>query len=187
MYLQNKLFKCATWAVFSVSIFAAGNASAKQQSLEFTANISTNEFIFATPLCASQQGGIGTGVGSTNLFPPNPTPGMPNAALSSSDCVTPVQEMPPINDFGPGVFTLKGAAGDSIFAQYSGRLSFDLSSVPTQTSVTLNFVSSTFQIVGGTGRYKNATGTGTITGNEVVNPADKTSKGTLVAKGSVVY
>lgn len=181
---NNKLFKSAIFAIFAASVFATSNASAKQESLEFTANISTNEFSIATPLCASQQGGIGNGAGLTNLFPTNPTKGMPNAVLSSSDCVTPVPGSPYTN-FGPGIFTLKGAGGDSIFAQYSGRLVYAHADSPT--AVTFTFDSSTFVVIGGTGRYEKAKGTGTITGSEVINPKDTTSKGNLLATGRIVY
>lgn len=195
MQLNNKFFKSATLAFFAASIFVAGSASAKQNSVDFTASISTSELSASTPFCASQQAGIGHGSGLTTLFSPSPSlPSSSNeifqASLSSSDCVTPGPAVflngPPMYlDFGPGVFTLMGAGGDSIFAQYNGRLTLDLQLLAAG-SVTYKFdASTTFQVVGGTGRYEKAKGNGTITGNEVMTASG--SIGSLKATGHIVY
>ena len=197
MQQNNKFFKSATLALFAASVFATGNASAKQNSVDFTASINTSEVSSITPFCASQQAGIGHGSGLTTLFSPSPSLPSPSneifqASLSSSDCVVPAAAgkggLPPYIDFGPGVFTLMGAGGDSIFAVYNGRLTLDqqLLLVPG-SAPTYNFdTSTTFQVVGGTGRYEKAKGNGTIRGTEVMTGIG-TSTGSLKATGHISY
>lgn len=197
MQLNNKLFKSAILALVAASGFAAGNASAKQNSVDFTATISTTEVSSITPFCASQQAGIGSGSGLTTLFSPTPTVPSPSneifhASLSSSDCVSPGPIVPAVGlplyiDFGPGVLTLMGAGGDSIFAQYNGRLNLDLALLAPGSPAIYRFGPSTvFQVVGGTGRYEKAKGNGTITGTETMTEIGK-SIGSLKATGHIVY
>jgi hypothetical protein len=201
MHQPEKLSKYAAAALCMICACAVSNASERQQSdservtnyfkrpqtLAFIANIKTVEFLLPTPLCESGFGGIGTGSGTSNLFTPNPTEGQPtNAVLTVSDCVT--LTSPTINDFSEGRFTLTGAGGDSIFATYSGRIKFVSLDPTTPTIATFAFdPSTTFRIIGGTGRYSRARGNGTITGTEIINSRTKTSQGTLLASGSIIY
>lgn len=188
MQQGKKLFKYAAPILFAASVFSVGNAYAKQQTVQFTATIDTQEFLLPTPLCSSSVGGVGTGFAVTNLFTKNPATETTNVALGLSDCVTPTSPM--VNDFGPGGFTMTGPGGETIFAQYSGRLTLNpIKYPPADSHVTYEFgpTPTQFQILGGTGRYAKATGFGTITGTEIVNTITRTSVGKLIAVGSITY
>jgi hypothetical protein len=80
-------------------------------------------FLHATAiqLCASQQGGTGSGDGSTNRFLRTR-----RQYAQRNSIVVRLYELSagggPINAFAPAVVTLKGVSGDRIFVQYSGRL-----------------------------------------------------------------
>jgi hypothetical protein len=189
MQQYKKLFKYAAPVLFAASFFSAANASPKQQTVQFTATITTKEYLLPAPLCSSGAGGVGTGFASTNLFTKNPSTETTTVALALSDCVT--QAADGINDFGPGGFTLSGPGGETIFAKYSGRLTLDPSKYDVTKPNILPFqfgpTPTQFQILGGTGRYTNATGLGTIIGTEIVDTDGKTSVGNLRAVGSITY
>lgn len=187
---RKNFFKNAALPLLAASMLVSGSAiAAKQETVQFTADINTKEFLLPAPLCSSGNGGVGTGFASTNLFTKNPSTNKTTVALALSDCVT--QASDSVNDFGPGAFTLTGPGGDSIFATYHGRLTLDLTKYdPTKQNLfTYQFDASVteFQIIGGTGRYANAKGFGTISGTEVIDFNTKTSVGKLFASGSVTY
>ena len=167
-------------------ILAAASAAALAGSgtVPFTASIRTTEFNLPTTQCASGSGGIGAGVGTTNLFTKKPATDKTSVVLTSFDCVN--QQADGSIQFNEGKFTLTGAGGDTIFAAYSGALTpggFD----PATGIATFNFSGATFNIIGGTGRYSRAAGGGTITGTEAINTATGTSQGALFASGNIIY
>lgn len=186
MQQRNKIFGMAL-LVFLSTIFAAGSAVAGQGKVEFTASITTTEFLLPAEQCAPGAGGIGAGVGTTNLFTNKPATETTKVVLTSFDCVYPPADgsIGPIT-FSQGKFTLTGAGEDTIFATYSGTLNptgYD----PVTGIVAYEFAATTFNIQGGTGRYTKAVGAGTIGGTEAINPATSTAQGKLVATGSIVY
>lgn len=185
----NNLFKYGALPLLVASMLVSESAiAAKQETVQFTADISTKEFLLPAPLCSSGNGGVGTGFASTNLFTKKPLTEKTTVALALSDCVTMVS--PSVTDFGPGAFTLTGPGGESIFAKYSGRLILDFTKYdPTSNLLTYQFDTSVteFQIIGGTGRYANAKGFGTISGTEIIDLNTNTSVGKLFASGSITY
>ena len=168
-----------------VLALASSAALAGSGTVPFTATIKTTEFMLPTAQCASGAGGIGAGVGTTNLFTKKPATDKTNVVLTSFDCVSP-QPDGTIN-FDEGKFTLTGAGGDTIFAAYSGTL-YLTGADPATGIATFAFKdNTTFQIIGGTGRYAKAAGAGTITGTEAINPATSISQGNLFASGKIIY
>lgn len=178
----NKLFGLAASCLTLISGMTAGNANAGTE--DFTANFNTTEFLLPAPSCPSQQGGIGVGTGTTNLFTKKPETQKTTAVLSSFDCVNPKADG--TLGFGPGTFTLTGPGGESIFATYTGTLTPTATDPVTKLPV-YSFSSATFNITGGTGRYLRAGGGGTISGTETINFATGTAQGSLAATGKIVY
>ena len=171
-------------ASFFILAAASTVALAGSGTVPFTASIKTTEFNLPTTQCASGSGGIGAGVGTTNLFTKKPATDRTSVVLTSFDCVNP--QSPVLINFSDGKFTLTGAGGDTIFASYSGNLVFR-SADPATGVATFDFSGATFNIIGGTGRYARAAGAGTITGTEAINQATGTSQGNLFASGNIVY
>ena len=177
--------RLATSALALTATFMAGQVLAGQGTVDFTANIKTTEFLLPAPNCTSQTGGIGAGVGSTNLFTKKPATDRTSVVLTSFDCVTDNQNGS--LTFGPGLFTLTGPGGEMIFATYSGTLVFQSANAATGV-VTFEFQNDAmFHITGGTGKYSKATGAGTISGTEAVNQVTKTAQGNLTATGKIIY
>jgi hypothetical protein len=83
MQRSNKFLKLTTFAFLLSTIFGAGNAVAGPGKIDFTANISTTEFLLPSEQCAPGAGGIGTGVGTTNLFTKKPATETTKAVLTS--------------------------------------------------------------------------------------------------------
>lgn len=171
-------------ASFFILAAASGIAAAGSGTVPFTASIKTTEFNLPTTQCKSGSGGIGAGVGTTNLFTKKPATDTTSVVLTSFDCVNP--QSPALINFSDGKFTLTGAGGDTIFASYSGDLVYRTVDMATGIA-TFDFSGATFQILGGTGRYARAAGAGTITGTELINSTTGTSQGTLFASGNIIY
>jgi hypothetical protein len=192
MLKVKKVFQIAASTVLFASAFAAPNANAAQ-SQTFTASLSTTEFLMPSADCVYGFAGVGAGVGSSNLFAKKPSTTPVPAGMTSTDCVSQNAPTlpPPSLSFTNGKLFLVGPAGDSITATYQG----DLMLVPTATTTTAGQTYYTYSfntpanfiITGGTGRFAKATGTGTISGVEVVNFVTGSSQGKLTAQGTVNY
>jgi hypothetical protein len=185
MLQGKKGFHAAASAALLALAFAGGNAIAAP-SQSFTADLNTMEFLVPSPLCGSQQGGVGAGTGSSNVFAKTSGGSAVPVGMTSTDCVDSSGAQ---LSFYNGHFILTGPGGDSITATYSGNL------IPTaqttsngQLLVTYTFYpDATFTITGGTGRYVNASGNGTISGSEIVNTSNGTSQGKLKAVGNLMH
>lgn len=92
----------------------------------------------------------------------------------SSDCITPSGSS---FIFSDGKFIILTTTGDQIFANYSGQF------VPTGVGTNFVFNGATYQITGGTGSFKKASGGGTLSGGEDM----ATGQGTLQLSGSITY
>jgi hypothetical protein len=87
---------------------------------------------------------------------------------------------------GPGVFfffstnlVLTAANGDQVFARYYGTLD---ARNPASAALT-----GRFEIVGGSGRFANATGGGTLSGVENINPQTLAGEGQVELTGTISY
>jgi hypothetical protein len=166
--------------------FAADNQSpqAHVSNLGFNASITTSEALVSQPLikeCPLR--GVSVGWGTSTLFGQAP---VDKATLGASDCVT-IFGNGAVLDFKSGKFVLTSAStGESIFAEYSGSFVFKEPLSTTKMSYTMS--GGQFRITGGTGKYKNASGSGTLSGSAItdVNPAIP-AQGQFEAKGLITY
>jgi hypothetical protein len=90
----------------------------------------------------------------------------------SSDCINPLSQT--LFSFASNQLVLTGANGSQIFAIYSGTLT---------TEGGVGVITGGYQIVGGTGRYSQATGAGSVQGMEDMS----TGKGLVQLIGTMSY
>jgi hypothetical protein len=161
---------------------ASGNVFA--ESKPFVALINTTESI---EFPSATNGltcpvGSGNGSGKSNLFSKSVS-SFTNISLTSTDCVSFGPNGP--TSFYQGQFTLVPepilgqVSSDLITATYQGNLTFNQNG-----TYTLN---GTFSVTGGTGKYKNAQGTGILTGTETIDPVKLVAQGQLQAVGKINY
>ena len=72
--------------------------------------------------------------------------------------------------FSGGEMTMTAANGDDLFMRYSGSFVLDNPTSPARSDIELSW-----QIVGGTGRFEGAQGTGTGTGYSLITGQDSTT------------
>ena len=94
--------------------------------------------------------------------------------LTSTDCINPLS--PTSFMFLSDEVVLTAANGDQIWAAYGGTL-----------SATNGVITGTYFIFGGTGRFDNATGVGTIDGFEVLDVSTGAGGGQIQLKGTLSY
>ncbi|QNA87730.1 hypothetical protein G4G28_03240 [Massilia sp. Dwa41.01b] len=92
----------------------------------------------------------------------------------ATDCITP---QGPLFNFSDGKFIVMDTSGDQLFATYSGQF------VPTGEGTKFVFSGATFRITGGTGKYRNALGGGTLSGGEDM----ATGAGTIKLQGNLAF
>jgi hypothetical protein len=90
----------------------------------------------------------------------------------SSDCINPLSQT--LFSFASNQLVLTSANGDQIFALYSGTLT---------TEGGVGVITGGYQIAGGTGRYSQATGAGSVQGLEDMS----TGKGLVQLTGTLSY
>ena len=90
----------------------------------------------------------------------------------SSDCINPLSQT--LFSFASNQLVLTSANGDQLFAMYSGTLT---------TEGGVGVITGGYQIVGGTGRYSQATGAGSVQGMEDMS----TGKGLVQLTGTLSY
>jgi hypothetical protein len=156
-------------ALVVATLFASGVAEA-QSAVPFNATIAITESIelIGAPPCILVGNISGTGL-ATQLG---------KVTLVSSDCINPTDETFTAFSFfslpeNYVVLTVV-ANGDQIFAMYSGILT---------TEGPVGVITGGYQIVGGTGRYSQATGAGTVHGVEDMS----TGKGKVQLTGTISY
>ena len=151
-------------AVLAVSAFGA--SAAPTVTKPFQLNGAFQETPGPSPRCPSQFGGTIVGFGDGAVTG--------KAVFLSSDCITPNGAT---FTFSDGKFMILTNNGDQIFANYGGQF------VPTGAGTQYVFNGATYQITGGTGKFKKATGGGTLTGTEDM----ATGQGTLQLNGQITY
>ncbi len=115
--------------------------------------------------CTSKLGGTLVGHGNDPVLGP--------VAFMGKDCVTPNG---PLLTFSGGRITLLTQSGEVIYANYSGQ------AVPTGDGKVV-FSNATFQITGGSGRYRQASGGGDFTGSQEL----LTGAGNIKLSGKITY
>jgi hypothetical protein len=133
----------------------------------FTATIGIAEVIQpgTTPACPLVGDISGSGTASH----------LGKVTLVSRDCVIPISET--AFSFASNRLVLTAANGDQIFATYSGTLTVEGG---------VGAISGGYQIVGGTGRFLNAIGAGTVQGIENMTGTPP-FKGQVKLNGTISY
>lgn len=107
---------------------------------------------------------------------------MGKSAMVATDCVTPVgmTALGPILAASDGKLTLTSDNGDTVKGTYAGTF------MPVSNGnngVAYQFTNVMYSISGGTGRFANARGTGTLFGTQDA----QTGKGTITVSGTISY
>lgn len=152
-------------ASFTASAAPAGPATSLVTKPLVVAGV-LHEVLGPSPRCPSKLGGTLAGHGNDPL--------LGQVAFMGKDCVTPNG---PLLNFGDGRITLLTESGEVIYANYSGQ------AVPTGEGSKVVYSNATFQITGGTGRYRRASGGGDFTGNQDL----VTGAGTIKLNGKITY
>lgn len=148
----------------SILLIAAAIMPAPAIGAALTVSLITQELVnFNSPNCLSGIEGNTTGTGYSSL--------LGGTSLKANDCIIPQQD-----DFSfAGKITLTMSNGDALFADYSGLLS------PTSYLPIYTFTNSSFTIMGGTGSFSKASGSGTLQGGENI----QTGLGLMYAAGTL--
>jgi len=155
-------YRCAAASLLLCASFAASAAPATTRPLEISGVL--QEIVGPSLRCASKFGGTIIGHGNSAQIGP--------VAFIGTDCITPNGSL---FNFSEGRIAIVVSSTEQIFANYSGQF------VPTGEGTKFTFNNATFQITGGTGRYKHASGGGTFTGGEDM----ATGAGTIKLKGQI--
>ncbi|MGI9025900.1 MAG: hypothetical protein ACR2GP_10015 [Burkholderiaceae bacterium] len=155
--------------LLAASLTASSIAFAGPTGVPFKATFVTQEQLHPDPaICQTAPYLVGVTTGSGHASHLGATTGI------SSDCVTPTSAY--TYSFSNGKLTLTAANGDEVRAEYSGSLS------PTATPP-IYAIAGTYRITGGTGRFSNASGTGTLQGIDNL----QTGQGQLQLSGTISY
>jgi hypothetical protein len=163
----------------TLAAFALVCSVASAHAEDFTATITSTETLIpqgTNKLCPARgmlsASGVATPLGSVQVF--------------ATDCVTVLSQGATLQfTQGRMVLTAEDGSG-SVIANYQGF--FDIAQLPPAQTNLYNMRDGTFTIIGGTGRYTKATGSGALTGKEHVN-IDPTvpATGELQASGKIHY
>ena len=152
-------------SLFSLLLASAG-AFAETVTKPLTVTATIQETPGPSLTCPSRFGGVITGGGDSDV--------LGRVVLIATDCITPVGSL---YNFSNGKMVVVTTSGDQLYANYSGQF------VPTGVGANYVFSGATFQISGGTGVYKKATGGGTLSGGEDMT----TGSGTAKLTGTISY
>lgn len=161
----TRTLRCAALAASLVSTLAFAGPT----NVPFTATLVTQEQLRPNPAtCQAAPFLSGTTTGSGHASH------LGNITGSGTDCVTPTS--PSTYSFSNGKLVVIAANGDELRADYSGNLT------PSATAP-IYVIAGTYRITGGTGRFTNASGTGTVGGLENL----LTGQGQFELKGAISY
>lgn len=142
---------------------------AERHSEPFKATLTTQETLGYNPVaCPAAPFLQGSTVGTGNASH------MGRVTLQSTDCPTP---SPTVFTFTGGRLLLTAANGDTLHADYSGAL------LPTSAVSPLYSLSGSYRVTGGTGRFRGATGAGTLQGSSNI----LTGQSSYQASGTIRY
>jgi hypothetical protein len=153
--LSPWVFVLAVLTVSILSLSLASPAAAASQPVPFKAQITAHDQISVDPVRCPVPPHytstiLGTGVGTQ----------LGRFTADMHDCFTPAG--PGLFVFQNGVFTLTAADGSKLHGTYSGQLV----ATPTTNQDAIFALHGTYQITGGTQRFQNATGSGTMAGKD---------------------
>ena len=155
---------CQLFFALVVATLLASGAAEAQSAVPFKASIAISESIqtigFPPCILVGDISGTGTATHFGKLM------------LVSGDCINPISET--AFSFSSNQLVLTAANGDQVFAMYSGMLTIE---------GTLGIITGGYQIVGGSGRFLQATGAGTVQGVEDIG----TGKGQIQLTGTISY
>ncbi|MET3132507.1 hypothetical protein AAKU55_002781 [Oxalobacteraceae bacterium GrIS 1.11] len=158
---------------FVCTDFSSAEALAGPINEVFKASFNVQEVLLSGPSVTCSLAGMTIGRGSATHL------GM--IMLTATDCVHP---FPTYFNFNNGKFTLTATNGDTVTAIYGGSLT------PTQDGA-LYTLNGWFQIIGGTGHFAGARGTGQLSGSEKLEnnapPVPPSASGKLEAIGIISY
>jgi hypothetical protein len=157
------LFSQLFFTLVLAPLFASGIAQARS-AVRFTATIAITESIqpIGAPPCFLVGTISGTGQ-ATHLG---------KVALTSQDCINPISQAS--FSFASEQLVLTAANGDQVFATYSGVLTIEDG---------VGEITGGYQVIGGTGRFSQATGAGSVLGVEDLS----TGKGQVQLNGTISY
>ena len=161
---MNLSFRCAAASLMLCASFAATASPSVTKPLVIEGVL--QEFVGPSLRCKSLFGGTIIGQGYSALTG--------RVAFIGTDCITPSG---PLFNFSNGRITIVTTDSEHIYANYQGQF------VPTGEGTKFTFNNATFQITGGTGRYKKASGGGSFTGGEDM----ATGAGTIKLNGKITY
>ena len=160
-----KIFKLLLSYPLFLALVVVPRVAEAQSVLPFKSTIAITESLQPGTLTCFLIGNIsGTGLASH----------LGKITLVSSDCINPINETGTAFSFFSNQVVLSVPNGDQIIAAYNGILT---------SNGTVGVISGGYQIVGGTGRYAQATGAGTVQGAEDF----LTGAGSIQLTGTISY
>ena len=154
-------------ALTTLIALLAPSVHAKKPNVPFKASLITQETLGFNPVACPTTFLQGTTVASGNATH------MGSVTLRSTDCVVQADGQLTFTD---GRLVLTAANGDQIIATYSGML------LPT-AELPVYSLSGSYTVIGGTGRFEGATGSGTLQGSSNI----VTGRGGYTATGFLRY
>ena len=152
-FLKLQVFALLFAAIISPLSALAGTNS-KQATIEFA--LGTYEVPGVKAECApSYYGGTITGIGTGSITVNGKSESLGVLSLTANDCIA---QLDASHFTAKGNLTLSAGTGNNIMAHYS------VSFVPTDSPPIYKYENFTFQITGGTGRFKGVNGSGTADG-----------------------
>lgn len=163
------------FATFVIVALVASGAMAEPKLRPFEARLSIAETIVIAGSSPCFLVGSVTASGNASH--------LGQVTATSSDCINPSGSDSFIfasSGEGPtGGLVFTAANGDTLYAKYIGTL--------TQQPSGPHLITGHFTISGGTGRFVEATGGGTLTGTEVIDFTAGTGSGEIEAIGTIAY
>lgn len=168
----STFFTLAVRASVAALVLAAAPTWAGPTTVPFKARLSTIETLGAASRCPNS--GLPFNAGTTHGT--GQASHLGAVTLNATDCIT-LNPSTGTFSFREGMFTLTAANGDQLTAKYEGEL------VPTSPTSSVYIVDGEYEIIGGTGRFSDAEGKGTLSGALDLH----TNQGKFIASGTLTY
>ena len=170
MNFPHSLRRLTLPALALAAFTAGGPAWAGPDNVPFKASAQTQEVLGFDPVRCPGTFLVGTTTGKGNSSP------MGAISVVATDC--PVTQDGVNYSFSNGVLTITAANGDTLTASYQGSLQ------PNATTG-LHSLAGNYSVTGGTGRFANAAGSGSLQGT--LNLTTQPAQGQLDMSGLLTY